>query len=348
MDCIEFQKMMEDYENLSDEQKKLLKEHTKGCAECAAFLDEYEQMLETLKSMPKLTAPDNFLSDLNKRIDSECPKRNKFLVHIKRYSYRYSAAAACIALLAVIGVNTKDYIGKMNSSDDGVIESFDVTDRKDLPIVSQKPQQMPDLPKKAESTSSAAPKSEPKQTSNPVTVAPKAPKATAQPTARPTAKAVSKPLATAVPQPNSATLSPTAAPEKDYNTTIYEISTSDAAPTERVSENTVTATEKPLSTQKALNPDEYELPDSDNTNASINTSAQYEHNVNSIEVSYAGVDKVKEIMNEYSISQNGECYNVSTDKLDEFVQAMNDIGVEINENLIESDSDTIMFKIVIS
>lgn len=348
MDCIEFQKMMEDYENLSDEQKKFLKEHAEECVECASFLDEYEQMLETLKSMPKLTAPDNFLSDLNKRIDSECPKRNKFLVHIRRYSYRYSAAAACIALLAVIGVNTKDYIVKMNSSGDGVIESFDITDRKDLPAVSQKPQQTPDLPKKAESTPSAVPKSEPKQTSNPVTATPKV---TVQPTARPTARAVSKPLATAIPQPNRATLSPTAAPENDYNTTVYEITASDAAtsaPTERVPENTVTATEKPLSTQKTLNPNEYELPDSDSTNVSINTSAQYEHNINSIEVSYAGVDKVKEIMNEYSTSQNGECYNVSTDKLDEFVQAMNDIGVEINENLIESDSNTVMFKIVIS
>ncbi len=349
MDCIEFQKIMEDYENLSDEQKKLLKEHTECCVECASFLDEYEQMLETLKSMPKLTAPDNFLSDLNKRIDSERPKISKFLVHIKRYSYRYSAVAACIALLAVIGVNTKDYIGKMNSSDDGVIESFDVTGRKTLPVVSQKPQQTPDLSKKSESTPSVTPKSEPKQTSNPVTAAPKA---TVLPTAKPTARAVSKPLATAVPQPNRATLSPTAAPENEYsNTAIYEIAVSDAAtsaPTERVSENTVTATEKPLSTQKTLNPDEYELPDSDSTNASINASAQYEHNVNSIEVSYAGVDKVKEIMNEYSTSQNGECYNVSTDKLDELVQAMNDIGVEINENLIESDSNTVMFKIVIS
>lgn len=343
MDCIEFQKMMEDYENLSDEQGNLLTAHAKDCDKCAAFLKEYNQMLEALKSMPKLTAPDNFLSDLNKRIDSENLKRNKFFIHIKRYSYRYSAAAACIVLLAVIGVNTKDYIEKINSFDDGVIESFDVTGKKALPEITKNPQKTPivsSAPQKAENTPSSAPKYEPKQTAKPNTAASKA---TSAPVPKVTSKPASKPLATAIPV--KATLSPTVAPQSEY-TAVYEFNESveTAAPTV----HTVVETEKPIPTAKALNPDEYELPDSSSTDETKNVSAQYTQSVNSIEVSYAGIDKAKEIMSQYSISQDGECYNVSTDKLDEFVQAMNDIGVEINENLIESDSNTVMFKIVIS
>ena len=98
-----------------------------------------------------------------------------------------------------------------------------------------------------------------------------------------------------------------------------------------------------------LDPNEYELPA---TTARIANNSDdtdgYSASANSIEVSYAYADKAKEIISAYSISNDGEYYSVSTDKMEEFLQAMSDAGVEYDENCVEMDADTITFRLIIS
>ena len=100
----------------------------------------------------------------------------------------------------------------------------------------------------------------------------------------------------------------------------------------------------------ALNPDEYQLPE--NLNARITDNSNdvngYTASSNSIEVSYASADKAKEIIDEYSISNDGEYYSVSSDKMEEFLQAMSEAGIEYADNCIEDGADTVTFRLIIS
>lgn len=352
MDCMEFQKLTEDYENLSDENKNRMQKHIEACSECAELFDEYKEMCEVLKTMPRLTAPDDFVLNLNKRIDRENNAKSRFLNNIKKYSYRYGAAAACITLITIVGINANDYIEQMNGSDNGIIESIDFADSSStaLPMMSVKPE----ATKLPATLMPSADSGTEKHTEQPT-------KATSAPTEKPvkttsapraTTKSVSTPHTTAIPKPNRATLSPTVAPRKaydedsDYSITISEATT--AAPTENASEYKEPVAEEHEKVVKILNPNEYELPNSDETAEHSSDTDMYSKNINSIEVSYAKADMVKEIMNEYALSQNGELYNISTDVFDELQQEMNNIGIEIENSLIDSESNTIMFKIVVS
>ncbi|PKL18548.1 MAG: hypothetical protein CVV49_05580 [Spirochaetae bacterium HGW-Spirochaetae-5] len=73
MKCRDAHEMLNSYfDNKIDPMKdRLLAEHIKSCPECRAELDfliKYRNNLKTVKPVP---APDNFLSELHKRIDSE-------------------------------------------------------------------------------------------------------------------------------------------------------------------------------------------------------------------------------------------------------------------------------------
>ena len=105
MDCTEFEKMLEKYETLTAEEKIKLSEHAEQCDACSESLADYIAMTEVLNSLPKLNAPEDFLSKLNERIDKEVPSQTGIWHNIKQHSYRYGAIAACIALVAVIGIN---------------------------------------------------------------------------------------------------------------------------------------------------------------------------------------------------------------------------------------------------
>ncbi len=381
MDCMKFQELLSDYANLTVAEKQLLEEHSCECKKCAEELEQYLSILQTLKSMPKLTAPEDFLADLNYRIDKEDIKqqtRMNLLTNIKMYSYRYGAVAACLALIAVIGINNTELVNKMNGASDGVISVVTSTIAPSAkPVMSA----MPIVPS-AEAQSTAFPESpsatkvpDAKSTKAPTT---KAPETKTQTTRVPSAKAPlatavpnrnnNRPLATPIPQPVRATLSPTVIP--DVNISIsetqkvdtYDVTysignepeiTAPAEVTEAPLDNTGIAVASMVEKEPeglVLNPDEYQLPDNINARTVDNKDdvSRYTASSNSIEVSYASADKAKEIINEYSISNDGEYYSVSSEKMEEFLQAMSDAGIEYADNCVEVGADTITFRLIIS
>ena len=125
MTCEEFAKMLDNYESLTNEEKALMSEHADGCEMCRRELDFMRSMINAVKTLPELKVPDDFLENLNKRIDAEVkPVRQRGIAGHIRYNWqKYSAVAACLALAAVIGANYNTLIDNMNGGDDGVIST---------------------------------------------------------------------------------------------------------------------------------------------------------------------------------------------------------------------------------
>ena len=125
MTCEQFAQMLDNYESLADEEKALMEEHAKVCEACCRELDFMRSMINAVKTLPELKVPDDFLENLNKRIDAEeIPvKRMGIAGHIRYNWQKYSAVAACLVLVAVIGANYDILIDGMNGGDDGVINT---------------------------------------------------------------------------------------------------------------------------------------------------------------------------------------------------------------------------------
>lgn len=123
MDCGKFKEYLDNFENLTDEQKLEMNKHAADCEACADELDFMMSIIETTKSLPKITVPPDFASKLNARIDAEERKNMTLLrraaLNIKQNRNRYAAVAACFALVAVLTANGTNLIDKMNGSDDG-------------------------------------------------------------------------------------------------------------------------------------------------------------------------------------------------------------------------------------
>ena len=85
-----------------EEELRKFNEHMKSCENCRR---EYELALEIKQAMcemPKITPPADFAKALNDRLDREEARKPARLPLYKRYS----ALAACIVLIAVLGIDT--------------------------------------------------------------------------------------------------------------------------------------------------------------------------------------------------------------------------------------------------
>ena len=54
MDCEKFRDMLDNYENLTEEERLMLTKHTTECAECRAELDFMNAILKVTKSLPEI------------------------------------------------------------------------------------------------------------------------------------------------------------------------------------------------------------------------------------------------------------------------------------------------------
>lgn len=133
MTCSEFQSLLDEYESLSDEQKLNMTLHTAECESCRNDLDFMLSVINVTKNLPPIKAPDNFISELNKRIDLEEIKQKRKLAVIRTYMTewkRYGAVAACLLLAVVVGFNGKSLVSDMTNNGNGIITeevtTFDV------------------------------------------------------------------------------------------------------------------------------------------------------------------------------------------------------------------------------
>lgn len=131
MNCEIFRKYLDNYENLTAEEKLEMTLHTQTCEKCRMELDFMLSIIETTKSLPKIEPPADFMDNLNIRIDMEEKKKRqlakRILRNVQRNWKQYAAAAACFALVAVVTSNGKILVDKMHSNDDGVIQEETVT-----------------------------------------------------------------------------------------------------------------------------------------------------------------------------------------------------------------------------
>lgn len=91
------------YGECSEEEFSEFEKHMESCKKCK---EEYELAVSVklaMSSMPKITPPADFSEMLNKRLDSEISKPVKIRPSVYR---KYSAVAACVALVAVLGIDS--------------------------------------------------------------------------------------------------------------------------------------------------------------------------------------------------------------------------------------------------
>lgn len=127
MNCEEFRVMLDNYANLTDEEKLGLAAHADECPNCKAELDFLLSVINSVNTLPKIEPSADFLDRLNKRIDAEEKGGKKIWKAFKRYSVEYSGIAACLLLAACIGINGKILGDKMMYHDDGAAVAYEVT-----------------------------------------------------------------------------------------------------------------------------------------------------------------------------------------------------------------------------
>ncbi len=146
MDCEKFRKCLDNFESLTDEERLSMTAHASECERCANELDFMLSVIKTVKSLPEIEPPADFLERLNVRIDEEERKKrlsSRIAYGISRNWKQYTAAAACLALIAVLTANSKLLTDRLSGTDDGVIVGdIPITDSAEpsaLPLAAAEP-----------------------------------------------------------------------------------------------------------------------------------------------------------------------------------------------------------------
>lgn len=126
MICNDFQKMLDNYENLSETERLQMTIHAGECKKCREDLDFLLAVINTAKRLPDIKAPEDFIDKLNARIDLENIQTRRKARSKRSFAFgwkKYGSVAACMLLAAVIGVNGKSLVSRMSgqNSGDGVI-----------------------------------------------------------------------------------------------------------------------------------------------------------------------------------------------------------------------------------
>ncbi len=126
MICNDFQKMLDNYENLSETERLQMTVHAGECEKCREDLDFLLAVINTAKCLPDIKAPEDFIDKLNARIDLEDIQMRREARSKRSFAFgwkKYGSVAACMLLAAVIGVNGKSLVSRMSGQNtgDGVI-----------------------------------------------------------------------------------------------------------------------------------------------------------------------------------------------------------------------------------
>lgn len=125
MTCDEFGKMLDNYENLTEDEKLSLNEHASQCVHCREELDFMLAMIAQLNALPKIEVPSDFGAKLKKRLKlsgAEAPGFNRVLVLVRENYRRYSTVAACLVLAVVLGANGKTLMNRLTPpTDNGTV-----------------------------------------------------------------------------------------------------------------------------------------------------------------------------------------------------------------------------------
>lgn len=126
-DCKNFTDMTEKIlnEECSEKEKNLFYEHLSECDSCKEDFEFTQSIQNTLRTLPKIEVPNDFLASLNDKLDfedkikREAPviKRKKFFSSWKKYS----ALTACLLLAVLLKVDIWD-VHNMTKTDNATVE----------------------------------------------------------------------------------------------------------------------------------------------------------------------------------------------------------------------------------
>ncbi len=110
MVCSEFFSMLDNYENLTENEKSDLNSHSAECESCRNEFEFFKSITNTVSALPCPEPPSDLIKKVNKQLDEmQLPTSgfSIFINNIKRNSYRYASIAACLAVGLVVGLNSK-------------------------------------------------------------------------------------------------------------------------------------------------------------------------------------------------------------------------------------------------
>ncbi len=327
MNCKQFGIYLDEYENLCAMQKAELIAHTNECENCRKEYELFISMLNATKSIPPLKVDDSFLENLNARIDKEvvnAPVRINIWEHMKLNAHRYSVAAACVALLAVVGVNNSDLLyNVMNPYQDQDI----------VPIVSTSPEfEQNNTSAGIIITSTIAPTQSPAQS--------------VEPTEEPSEVQNITP-ATSAPTTNRVTVAPT--PNKEP--VNQQIPVASNAPVEPTATETTIPSSVSDEQNYVMPASNYELPSKDTKNSQhTNFSSEYnfENTSNYLKLSQMDIEHVKGLIIEYSKDNKGDVYLMTEEDAKEFFAILSSKGIKFDSSLGGIVNGNIAFKLIIS
>lgn len=339
MVCAEFSKLLDEYESLDALKKTELKEHAASCEECRMEYELFMSMLDATRTFPPIKVDDDFLTSLNARIDKEvvaAPVHKTVWEHLKLNVHRYSAVAACVALIAVIGVNSADFIEKLTNPYQDYIEPVSVVDSiEDEPEIGTGNETSTEEPTEAkeqseESTASEAPTASPKPTATP--------KATATPKVTTTPKAVTTPKPTSTPKPAN-TQPPVVFEQSPANSPMpTEVPEVIEAPTQTPEPYTVEQNQYVL----PASADPKEGRSIEGQGYSISNTANY------LKVSQADIEKVRHIVTRYSQGAQDGVYLMTEEGVDAILQILAQEGIEFDDSITVAQDGNVAFKLIIS
>lgn len=374
MICSEFFELLDNYEKLTDTEKKQLEEHSAECAECKSEYEFFKSITNTVATLPHPDMPKDIIEKVNRRIDAEPVKRFDFAYHIKHNAYRYATVAACLAVGLVVGINNNKIKENLAESEpDGVISVSEVVQKpKNSSNENNKTESEKTEPKtevkterelQKEPIAEAVPKKQP--SAKPIT-ADKEIKSEKKPvvdktvkpiqTPAPTEKAVAAPAKSpaaetkATEKPAVITEAPTSVPEKKSDDTLaYTIAKEQYyMPETEVAE----VTEQPVDASEeikeySLEPDKrriaigyYDIPEkAEKKNSSENFS-------NELIVSVNDVGNITAHMNKLGAMDSGKGYQMSLSNFYELLMILDEEEVSYRYSSGINRDDTIIFGIV--
>lgn len=142
MDCEKFKEYLDNYANLTNDEKLEMNEHAAHCEQCREEMDFFLSIIAVSASLPQIEPPVDFMDKLNERIDKEersaANIARKLAANVRKNWKQYTAAAACFALIVTVTANRSMFMDVMDndSGDTGVItevtDSGNVSDNQPL------------------------------------------------------------------------------------------------------------------------------------------------------------------------------------------------------------------------
>ncbi len=385
MDCNRFEELIDSYieGSLSDEEKCDFELHMNGCASCKDSFEFSSEIYNTMHNLQPISVPDNFLSELNNKLDLDIARKKPMKAFFK-LPVKYYGAAACVLLAVALSFNNAELLKSLTAPEPEttLIQSGDDTTETQEPLtttitpeVNQPETAQPEITvtsdtereaelsttdenaepvaKAVEVERKASPKTTSKAKAKPVTASAEASetvKATAKPVTKKEIEEVKKKIDS---QTNTGRVVIASAVEN-----AVVISEESVENTAREVDYIKSYTLVKEAAETRANPAVVGLAQLENVEVVSDSVIKYtDHdgtgNVgavgNSVIVYKRDADKISDILGKFYTRECGEFYVISDSEYKQFLDELEANGIDYKKSdLGKSESEDVMFKLVIA